>query len=103
MPDIFLYVSKQKVTQLSNQAPSFFREITAKLDFKFPFISAGVSGQHQDSTLSDLKRLIPKLHRHFDLPSAENVASTGVPPVLFKFQGFGARQLDDGQFWLAIE
>ena len=103
MVEVYLYLSKQKILQLSEQSPSFWRGVAAKLDFKFPFVSGGIAGQHQSSLTSELHRLIPQLHHQFNIPAAENVIKMDSPPVLFTFRGSAARQVEDDQFWLAME
>lgn len=102
MPEIYIYISKAKVEQLIDQKPSFLSNVTAKLDFKFPFISGGLSGKTESRILKELKRLLPLLHREYHMPNFSNIDTT-TSPVFFTFHGPAVRTIEEGQFWLAME
>jgi hypothetical protein len=102
MPEIYIYISDAKVQLLSEQNPAFWSKVTAKIDFKLLFLSGGLSGTTDTRTLPELRRILPLLHREYEIPVFTNIDSNNVP-VFFSFQGPAVRTIDDDQFWLAME
>ena len=102
MPSIYLYVSKGKIDQLSEQNLGLLSKVTAKIDFKLPFASGEFSGKTESRTFEKLERLLPLLHEEYSMPMFTNIDST-TSPVFFTFYGQAVRTIEDNQFWLAMD
>lgn len=103
MVDMYMYISEPKVTQLTDQSPALFSGITAKLDFKIPFVSGGISGENNPSTVVKLRRLIPKLQSQYNIRPFNEIVETQSSPVFVSFEGAAARHIETGYFLLALE
>lgn len=84
------------------QTPSFLSGVTAKLDFKLPFVSGGLSGTNTTNNVSSVERLEKKLRKEYQIPSHDKIPR-GSAPVFISFKGRAVRTVQDSEFWIAVD
>src|SRR5260370_6282387 len=96
----YWYISKAKIDMLKDQKPGFLSGISAKLDFKLPFISGSLSGTEKSKLIDDLRRVVRSLEAEGKIKSFDEIG-TGEAPVVIRFEGPAVRHLQDDVFWFA--
>lgn len=103
MSDLYLYLSENKISQLAAQHASRFSEITAKLEFKLPFVSSGVSGKNRTAVTKDLAQLVPRLQKKYMIEPFETLSRRKKSRVFFSFSGAAALHKEDDGYYIAME
>ncbi len=99
---VYWYISKAKLDLLKDASPGFFAGITAKLEFKLPFVSGSLSGTADSSLIRDLKSVIKALHSEQTIKHYHEL-SDDEAPVMVQFEGPAVRRVEGEEFWLAME
>ena len=103
MTDIYRYLSTAKLEQLLAQDNDFLSGITAKLDFKLPFVSGGLAGTDVTHGIGKVKSLEKKLRNQFSIPSFDEI-NPGTAPVFVSFKGPAIIKIYDGtQLWVTVD
>ncbi|TDN58969.1 hypothetical protein [Paraburkholderia sp. BL10I2N1] len=103
MPNVYLYLSTAKLDQLLDQESSFFTNITAKIDFKIPFVSGGLSGTtNTRKNIAKMGRLEATLRKKYSIPNFDEIPAES-SPVFISFKGRAVRTVQDKEFWLAVD
>src|SRR5579859_1836791 len=102
MPQTYLYLSTAKLDQLIGQDSNFFANLSAKVDFKLPFVSAGLSGANTSKNIAKLGRVEKKLRQQYAIPRFDEIPP-GNSPVFIEFKGRAVRAVQNDQFWIALD
>ncbi len=98
----YLYLSTAKLDQLIEQESGFFKNLSAKIDFKVPFVSGGLSAQNASKNIASLERIEKQLRRKYSVPSYDEIPP-GSSPVFVYFKGRAIRAIQNKEFWLAVD
>lgn len=99
---VYWYISKAKLDLLKDESPGFFARITAKLEFKLPFVSGSLFGTADSSLIRDLKSVIKALHSEQTIKHYHEL-SDDEAPVMVQFEGPAVRHVEGEEFWIAME
>jgi hypothetical protein len=102
MPDIYWYISKAKLDLLKDASPSLFARVTAKIDFKIPFVSGSISSAESSSMIHDLGRVIKTLRSQLNIKDYSALDNDDTPAMI-SFEGPAVRHVAGEEFWLAME
>lgn len=102
MPDVYWYISKAKLDLLKDTSQSFFAGVTAKVDFRIPFVSGSLSGTDGSSLIRDLRRVVKALHSELTIKDYWALDNDEAP-VVIGFEGPAVRHLAGEEFWLGME
>lgn len=103
--DTYWYISDDKLAFSSEDAARFRDRFEGKVQLGFP--PAGVGAEvgiqpRADPTLVEhVHRFEQMVDRQHLAPDLAEAAVRRPPPSLFRFQGFGARLLENARFWVA--
>jgi hypothetical protein len=101
---MYWYISDDKLRFSAEDLSRWRDRLEGKLQLGIPTTGAGLEvglARPPDPSLADLAGRLDREVTQKRLATDPEQASSGKPPALFWFEGFGARLLEDGAFWVA--
>lgn len=101
MLDVYWYISDAKVQMLRDSLPKVpLKDLSLKL--KALWLEVGGSFKFDKSLVRDLKRIEKTLESEQRIKEFHSL-SDRESPAIFSFEGEGARMIDGGAYWVAVE